>query len=44
MAEEEQLKRRHYTPAQIVCKLHEADRLLGEGTALAEVSLAPRSV
>ena len=31
------MKRRHYTPEQIVRKLREADRLLGEGTALVEV-------
>ena len=31
------MKRRHHTPEQIVRKLREADRLLGEGTPLAEV-------
>jgi len=28
------MKRRHHTPEQIVRKLREADRMLGEGTAL----------
>jgi hypothetical protein len=31
------MKRRHHTPEQIVRKLREADRLLGEGKALVEV-------
>ena len=31
------MKRRHHTPEQIVRKLREADRLLGEGTSLVEV-------
>ena len=31
------MKRRHHTPEQIVRKLWEADRLLGEGTSLVEV-------
>jgi transposase-like protein len=31
------LKRRHHTPEQIVRKLREADRMLGEGTPLVEV-------
>ena len=31
------MKRRHHTPEQIICKLREADRLLGEGTPLVEV-------
>ena len=31
------MKRRHNTPEQIVRKLREADRMLGEGTALVEV-------
>ena len=31
------MKRRHHTPEQIVRKLREADRMLGEGTALVEV-------
>ena len=28
-------KRRRHTPEQIVCKLREADRLLGEGAVIA---------
>ena len=31
-------KRRRHTPTQIVRKLHEADRILGEGKDLAEVA------
>ena len=31
------MKRRHHTPEQIVRKLREADRMLGEGMALVEV-------
>ncbi len=31
------MKRRRHTPEQIVCKLREADRLLGEGKDIAEV-------
>ena len=31
------MKRRHHTPEQIVRKLRQADRLLGEGKALVEV-------
>jgi putative transposase len=31
------MKRRRYTPEQIVRKLREADRLLGEGQELPEV-------
>ena len=31
------MKRRHHTPEQIVRKLRQADRMLGEGTALVEV-------
>ena len=31
------MKRRHHTREQIVRKLREADRLLGEGTSLVEV-------
>ena len=31
------MKRRHHTPEQIVRKLREADRMLGEGTSLVEV-------
>ena len=34
------MKRRRHTPEQIVRKLREADRLLGEGKDLAEVSKA----
>jgi hypothetical protein len=34
------VKRRRHTPEQIVRKLREADRLLGEGNDLAEVSKA----
>jgi putative transposase len=34
------MKRRRHTPEQIVRKLREADRLLGEGSDLAEVSKA----
>jgi putative transposase len=34
------VKRRRHTPEQIVRKLREADRLLGEGKDLAEVSKA----
>ena len=31
-------KRRRHTPEQIVCKLREADRLLGEGSVIADVA------
>ena len=31
------MKRRHHTPEQIVRKLRETDRLLGEGVSLVEV-------
>ena len=31
------MKRRHHSPEQIVRKLREADRLLGEGKPLVEV-------
>ena len=31
------MKRRHHTPEQVVRKLREADRLLGEGVSLVEV-------
>jgi putative transposase len=34
----ERVKRRRHTPEQIVRKLREADRLLGEGRELAEVA------
>jgi putative transposase len=37
MGEEDEMKRRHHTPEQIVRKLREADRLLGEGSAMVEV-------
>jgi len=37
MGEEDDMKHRHHTPEQIVRKLREADRLLGEGTPLVEV-------
>jgi transposase-like protein len=37
MGEEDDMKRRHHSPEQIVRKLREADRMLGEGTALVEV-------
>ena len=31
------MSRRRHTPEQVVCKLREADRLLGEGIELSEV-------
>ena len=31
------MKRRHHTPEQIVHKLREADRMLGDGRAMVEV-------
>jgi hypothetical protein len=37
MGEEDSMKRRHDTPEEIVRKLREADRLLGEGIFLVEV-------
>jgi len=37
MGEEDNMKRRHHTPEQIVRKLREADRLLGEGSKMVEV-------
>jgi len=37
MGEEDDMKRRHHSPEQIVRKLREADRLLGEGTPSVEV-------
>jgi transposase-like protein len=37
MGEEDDMKRRHHTPEQIVRKLREADRLLGEGSKMVEV-------
>jgi hypothetical protein len=36
------MKRRRHTPEQIIRKLREAERMLGEGKALN--SIAPRSV
>ncbi|MFM7146709.1 MAG: hypothetical protein ACKOW5_10295 [Actinomycetales bacterium] len=42
MGEEDDMKRRHHTPEQVVRKLREADRLLGEGTSL--VVTCPRLV
>ena len=37
IGEEDDMKRRHHTPEQIVRKLREADRLLGEGSKIVEV-------
>jgi len=37
MGKEDDMKRRHHTPEQIVGKMREADRLLGEGNPLVEV-------
>jgi putative transposase len=37
MGEEDKMKRRHHTPEQIMRKLREADRMLGEGTSLVGV-------
>jgi transposase-like protein len=37
MGEEDDMKRGHHTPEQIVRKLREADRLLGEGSKIVEV-------
>jgi len=37
MGEEDKMKRRQHTPEQIVRKLREADRLLGEGSAMVAV-------
>jgi putative transposase len=37
MGEWDQVKRRYHTPEQIVRKLREADRLLGEDVSLVEV-------
>jgi hypothetical protein len=34
MGEEDEMKRRHHTPEQIVRKLREADRSFGEGSAM----------
>ncbi len=37
MDEEDDMKRKHHTPEQIVRKLRLADRLLGEGSSMVEV-------
>jgi hypothetical protein len=37
MGGEDDMKRRHHTPEQIVRKLREADRLLGEGSTMVAV-------
>ena len=37
MGEEDEMRRRHQAPGQIVRKLRQADRVLGEGTAVVEV-------
>jgi hypothetical protein len=37
MGEEDDIKRRQHTPEQIVRKLREADRMLGEGSPVVEV-------
>jgi hypothetical protein len=37
MGEEDKMKRRHHTPEQIVCKLREADRLLGKRSSMVQV-------
>jgi transposase-like protein len=37
MGEEDEMKKRHHTPEQIVRKLREADRLLGERSAMVAV-------
>lgn len=37
MGEEEDMKRRQHTPEQIVRKLREADRMLGEGSSVVEL-------
>jgi putative transposase len=36
MGKEDNMKRRHHTPEQIVRKLREADRMLGEGSSVVE--------
>ena len=36
--EDDKMKRRHHTPDQIFRKLLEADRMLGEGQPMVEVS------
>ncbi len=35
--EDDDMKRRHHTPEQIVRKLREADRMLGDGRPMVEV-------
>jgi transposase-like protein len=37
MGEEDDMKRRRHTPEQIVRKLREADRMLGEGSSVVEL-------
>jgi hypothetical protein len=37
MGEEDDMKRRHHSPEQMIRKLREVDRLLGEDTPLVEV-------
>jgi transposase-like protein len=37
MGEEDDMKRRQHTPEQIVRKLREADRMLGEGSSVVEL-------
>ena len=37
MVEEDDIKRRQHTPEQIVRKLREADRMLGEGSSVVEL-------
>ena len=37
MGEEDEMKRGHHTPEQIVPKLRKADQLLGEGSSMVEV-------
>jgi putative transposase len=37
MGEEDEMKRRHHTPEQIVRKLREPNRLLDEGSAMVAV-------
>jgi transposase-like protein len=35
--EDDEMKRRRHTPEQVVRKLREADRMLGQGASVAEV-------
>ena len=37
MGEEDDMKRRQHTPEQVVRKLREADRMLGEGSSVVEL-------